>query len=143
MLEITIVEGRLDAGVGRGQADVSRAVGQPKRARDPCHLPRGNVAAQVLGPYTGDALLPFVDRRTGPQHHIVDSARPLGGVVQGEMRCIAMSSEGDAVFDLEGHLGAEVVHKVLADTGEMTKRLYPELLQLVLRADAREHEQVR
>ena len=53
-----------------------------------------------------------------------------------------MRGEGDAVFDLEGHLGAEVVHQVLADAGEMTNRWYPELPQLVLGADAREHQQM-
>src|ERR1700730_10453467 len=59
------------------------------------------------------------------------------------MRRIAMGSEGDAVLDLEGHLGAEVVHQVLADAGKMTNHRYAKLLQLVRRADARQHQQVR
>src|SRR5580704_11844940 len=143
VLEITIIEGRLDAGIGRGQPDVPRAVGQPERAMDPCRPLRWNVTDQVLGAYTGDALLPFVDDRAGPQHHIVDGARPFGGVVQTEMRCIAMCSQGDAVFDLEGRLCAEVVHQVLADARKMTNHGYPELLQVVFRADAGEHQQVR
>src|SRR5882724_8284188 len=74
MLEITVVKGRLDAGVGRGQPDVACAVGQPERTRDTCHLLRWHVTVQVLSPYTGDALLPFVDHRSGPQHHVVDGA---------------------------------------------------------------------
>ena len=55
---------------------------------------------------------------------------------------ISRRREGDAVFDLEGQLGAEVVPEVLADAGEMMHRGYPKLLKLVLGADAREHEQV-
>jgi hypothetical protein len=58
------------------------------------------------------------------------------------VHCIGGSREGDAVFDLEGHLGAEVVHEVLSDAGELTNRGYPEVLQVVLGANAREHEQV-
>src|SRR5271169_6965430 len=143
MLEITIVEGRLDAGVGRGQPDVSRPVGQPERAVNPCRPLGGNVADQVLGPYAGDALSPWVDDRAGPQHHIVDGARPFGGVVQSKMRRIGMHLERDAVLDLEGRLGAKVVHQVPADAGEMMDRRYPELLQMLLGADAREHQQVR
>jgi hypothetical protein len=50
--------------------------------------------------------------------------------------CITLSGEGDAVFDLERHLGAEMVPEVLADAGEMTNDGYAKLLQLVLRADA-------
>ena len=53
-----------------------------------------------------------------------------------------MSLERNAVLDLEGHLGAEVVPEVLADAGEMTNRRYAELPQMVLGADAREHQQV-
>src|SRR6202040_1815333 len=53
-----------------------------------------------------------------------------------------MSGEGDAVFDLEGHLRAEVVPEVLADAREMTNGGYARLLQLVLGADAREHQQM-
>jgi hypothetical protein len=58
------------------------------------------------------------------------------------MHRIGSSSEGDAFFDLEGHLGAEVIPEVLSDAGEMMNRGYPTWLQLVLGADAREHEQV-
>ena len=53
-----------------------------------------------------------------------------------------MASEGDGVFDLEGRLGAEVVHQVLADARKMTNHGYPELLQVVFRAYAGEHQQV-
>src|SRR5271163_4269373 len=53
-----------------------------------------------------------------------------------------MSGKGDAVFDLERHLGAEVVPEVLADAREMTNNGYAKLLQLVLGANAREHQQV-
>src|SRR6516162_5674666 len=98
MLEITIVEGRLDAGIGRGQPDVSRAVGQAKRARNPCRLLRRNVTTQIFGAYAGDMLLPFVDDSAGPQEHIVDSARSLGGVVQRKVHGITISSERDAVL---------------------------------------------
>ena len=58
------------------------------------------------------------------------------------MHRIAMRLERDAVLDLEGRLGAEVVPKVLADAREMTNHGYPELPQLVLGADAREHQQL-
>jgi hypothetical protein len=51
-----------------------------------------------------------------------------------------MSSYGNAVFHLEGHLGAEVVPEVLAYAGEMTDRVYPKLQQLVLRPDARDEQ---
>src|SRR6201981_680192 len=54
-----------------------------------------------------------------------------------------MSSERDAVFDLERHLGAEVVREVLADPGEMMNHGYAKLLQLVPGADAREHQEMR
>src|SRR5689334_13403186 len=54
-----------------------------------------------------------------------------------------MSSERDAVFDLERHLGAEMVPEVLADPGEMTNHGYAKLLQLVLGANTREHQQMR
>lgn len=63
--------------------------------------------------------------------------------MQGKMRRIAMRSERDAVFDLEGGLGAEVIHQILADAGEMTNRGYPKLPQMLLGANAREHEQMR
>jgi hypothetical protein len=103
--------------------------GQSQRARDPCHLLSRNVTAKILGPYTGGALLPCVDDRAGLQHHIVDGARACGGLVQREVSCIAMmASEGDAVFDLEGRLGTEVVHQVLADARKMTNHGCPELL---------------
>ena len=87
-------------------------------------------------------LLPFVDDSARPQDHIVDGARPLGGVVQSKVHRITISSERDAVFDLEGHLGAEVVHQVLADAGKMVNRRYPKLPQLVRGADPRKHQQV-
>jgi hypothetical protein len=53
-----------------------------------------------------------------------------------------MSSEGDAVFDLEGHLRADVVTEVLADAQKMTNGGYAKLLQLVLGADPRKHQQM-
>src|SRR5215831_12494701 len=119
MLEITVVKGRLDAGVGRGQPDVACAVGQPERTRDTCHLLRWHVTVQILRPHTGDALLPCVDHRGGPQHHVVDGAGPFGGVVETKVHRIDTRSESDAILDLEGHLGAEVVHEVLAYAGEL------------------------
>ena len=61
MLEIPVVKRRLDSGIGRGQPDVSGAVGQSERTRDACHPVRGHVTVQVPGPYTGDALLPCVE----------------------------------------------------------------------------------
>jgi hypothetical protein len=76
--------------------------------------------------------LAFVDDRTASQHQIVDCARPFGGVVQTEMHGVAVSRKAHAVFDLEGRLGAEVVHEVLAGAGEMINRGDPELPQLVL-----------
>src|SRR5690349_11164917 len=54
-----------------------------------------------------------------------------------------MRSERDAVFDLEHHLRAEMIPEVLADPGEMTNHGYAKLLQLVLGANAREHQQMR
>src|SRR4029077_19914562 len=64
--------------------------------------------------------------------------------MEGKVNCIAMvASESDAVFDLECRLGAEVVHQVVADARKGTNHGYPELLQVVLGADAREHQQVR
>ena len=62
--------------------------------------------------------------------------------MQSKVHCITISSERNAVFDLKGHLGAEVVHQVLADTRKMMNRLYPRLPQVVLGADAREHQQL-
>src|SRR5215469_3933913 len=85
MLQITVVEGGLDARVGRSEPDVSRAVGQPQRARYPCRPIRGNITAQIFGPHAGDMLLPFVDDGAGPQDHVVDGARPCGGAVQGKV----------------------------------------------------------
>ena len=58
------------------------------------------------------------------------------------MHRIDTRSERDAVFDLESHLGAEVVHEVLSDAGELVHEGYPKLLQMALGANAREHEQV-
>jgi hypothetical protein len=52
---------------------------------------------------------------------------------------IGSHREGDAVFDLEVQLGAEVVPEILADAGEMLHRGDPKGLQLVRGADAREH----
>ena len=53
-----------------------------------------------------------------------------------------MASKGDAVFDLEGRLGTEVVHQVLADARKMTNHGCPELLEVVFSADAGKHQQV-
>ena len=58
------------------------------------------------------------------------------------MHRIGSSREGDAFFDFEGNLGAEVVPEVLSYSGEMMNRGYPKWLKLVLGADSREHEQV-
>ena len=74
MLEIPVVKGRLDAGIGRGQPDIACAVRQSERTRDACYPVRWHITVQVPGPYTGDALLPWVDDRAGPQHHVVASA---------------------------------------------------------------------
>src|SRR5262245_185253 len=132
MLEVTVVKGRLDTGVGRGQPDVAGAVGQSKRTRDACHPVRGDVPVQVPRPYPGDALLPFVDNRAGPQHHVIAGTGPFRRVVEAKVHRIDISCEGDAVFDLEGQLSAEVVPEVLADAGEMMHRGYPKVLQVVL-----------
>ena len=103
---------------------------------------RRNVTTQIFGAYAGDVLLPFVHDSAGPQEHVVDSAGPLGRVVQSKVHRITISSERDAVFDLEGHLGAKVVHQVLADAGKMVNRRYPKLPQVVGGADPRKHQQV-
>src|SRR5919198_1630540 len=109
MLEVTVVKGRLDFGVGRGQPDVTGTVGQAERTRDAGHPLRGDVPVEILGPETGDALLPLVDHGAGSEHHVVAGAGPLGGVVKTKVYRIGMSREGDAVFDLEGQLGTEMV----------------------------------
>src|SRR5205823_14699124 len=71
MLEITVVEGGLNARVGRSESDVSRAVGQPQRARYPCRPLRRNITTQVFGPYAVNLLLPFVNVSAGPKDHII------------------------------------------------------------------------
>ena len=53
MLEVTVVEGRLNAGIGCSQFDVSCAIRQPQRAGNSCHLLGRNIAIQILA--TGDA----------------------------------------------------------------------------------------
>jgi hypothetical protein len=42
--------------------------------------------------------------------------------VQSEVHCIAMSSKGNAVFDLERHLGGEMIPEILAHAGEIAER---------------------
>jgi len=51
--------------------------------------------------------------------------------MQTEVYGIDIRMEGDAVFDLEGHLGAEVIPQVLSDARELTHDGYPKWLQLV------------
>src|SRR5262249_60788890 len=43
MVEIPVVEGGLYGGIGRGEPDVSSAIGQPERARDPGYAIGGDV----------------------------------------------------------------------------------------------------
>jgi hypothetical protein len=49
---------------------------------------------------------------------------------------IGRRREGDAIFDLEGQLGAEVIPEVLADAREMLHDGDPKGLQVVRGADA-------
>src|SRR5712691_13359079 len=58
------------------------------------------------------------------------------------MNRIGIRMEGDAVFDLESHLGAEMIPEVLSYTRELMNDGYPKWLQLVFGADTREHEQL-
>ena len=75
MVEIPVVEGGLDGGIGRGEPDVSGAIGQPERARDPGDAIGGHVPGERLGPHAMDPFRPFIHDGGGPQQHIVDFLR--------------------------------------------------------------------
>jgi len=63
--------------------------------------------------------------------------------MEAKVHRINMGREDAAVFDLEGNLGAEVIPQILADAGALAHDGNVQLLQLVLGANARQHEQLR
>jgi hypothetical protein len=75
MVEIPVVEGGLDGGIGRGEPDVSGAIGQPERARDPGDALGGYVPGERLGPHAMDPFRPLIHDGGGPQQHVVDFIR--------------------------------------------------------------------
>src|SRR5262252_6228683 len=75
MLEIPVVEGGLYGGIGRGEPDVSGAIGQPERARDPGDAIGGHVTVERLGPHAMCPFRPFIHDWGGPQQHVVALTR--------------------------------------------------------------------
>ena len=57
--------------------------------------------------------------------------------MQTKVHRIDIAVEGQSVFDLEGNLGAQMVHQVLPHAGQIMNDRYTEPLKLVLGADPR------
>ena len=142
MLEVPVVERRLDARVRRCQPHVARS---PRHAQGAGNAPgplRRHVSRAVARPDSPNFLLTLVHHVHGGQHQVVGCLRVRGSEDQPVVGSVQVRRHFHAVLHLVVDVHAQVVEQALPDPWHIPDDRNPHLFQVVLRADARQHQQL-